>query len=79
MDILVLSVLNGISFGSILFLLGSGLSLILGVMGILNLTHGALYMIAAYLGWSLAIQYKLNFGLAVFREAALPLAWLVYL
>jgi branched-chain amino acid transport system permease protein len=65
MDILVLSVLNGISFGSILFLLGSGLSLILGVMGILNLTHGALYMIAAYLGWSLAIQYKLNFGLAV--------------
>ena len=56
MDILVLSVLNGISFGLILFLLSSGLSLILGVMGILNLAHGALYMIAAYVGWSLAIE-----------------------
>ena len=65
MDMIILGVLNGISFGSILFLLGSGLSLILGVMGILNLTHGALYMIAAYVGWSLAVQCKLNFGLAV--------------
>jgi branched-chain amino acid transport system permease protein len=65
MDVIILGVLNGISFGSILFLLGSGLSLILGVMGILNLTHGALYMIAAYVGWSLAVQSKLNFALAV--------------
>lgn len=65
MDMIILGVLNGISFGSILFLLGSGLSLILGVMGILNLTHGALYMIAAYVGWSLAVQCKLHFGLAV--------------
>lgn len=65
MDVLVLGILNGISFGTILFLLGSGLSLILGVMGILNLTHGALYMIATYVGWSLAIKYKLNFLLAI--------------
>jgi branched-chain amino acid transport system permease protein len=34
-------------------------------MGILNLTHGALYMIAAYVGWTLAVQCKLNFWLAV--------------
>jgi len=41
-DLLLLSGLNGISFGFILFLLASGLSLIMGVMGILNLAHGAL-------------------------------------
>lgn len=65
MRLLLLGFLNGISFGSILFLLGSGLWLILGVMGILNLTHGALYMIGAYVGWSVAVQYELNFWLAV--------------
>lgn len=61
----MLSLLNGISFGTILFLLASGFSLILGVMGILNLAHGALYMIGAYVGWSLAVRYGLNFPLAV--------------
>jgi branched-chain amino acid transport system permease protein len=65
MDVWVISLLNGISFGTVLFLLASGLSLILGVMGILNLTHGALYMIGAYVGWSLAEQYGFNFGMAV--------------
>ena len=54
MDTFVLGMLNGISFGFILFLLASGLSLILGVMGILNLAHGALYMIGAFAGWSVA-------------------------
>ncbi len=65
MDIAVLNLLNGISFGAVLFLLASGLSLILGVMGILNLAHGAIYMIGAYVGWSVAVQYELNYGLAV--------------
>ncbi len=65
MDMVVLNLLNGISFGSVLFLLACGLSLILGVMGILNLAHGALYMIAGYVGWSVAVRYGLNFGLAV--------------
>ncbi len=36
-----------------------------GVMGILNLAHGALYMIGAYVGWTVAVKYGLNFGLAV--------------
>ncbi|MDX2160303.1 MAG: ABC transporter permease [bacterium] len=42
--------LTGVSYGMILFLIASGLSLILGVMGILNLAHGSLYMLGAYLG-----------------------------
>ena len=47
-----LSILNGFAFGSILFLLAVGFSLIMGVMGILNLTHGAMFMIGAYIGVS---------------------------
>lgn len=65
MELVVLNILNGISFGAILFLLCSGLSLIFGVMGILNLSHGALYMIGAYVGWTIAVQEGLNFWLAV--------------
>lgn len=67
MDIvfLVLNLLNGISWGMVLFLLASGISLIWGVMGILNLAHGALYMVGAYVGWSLAMQSGWNFWLAV--------------
>ena len=65
MELIVLNLLNGISFGAILFLLGSGLSLIFGVMGILNLSHGALYMVGAFIGWTIAVHHGLNFWLAV--------------
>lgn len=65
MDLILLNLLNGISFGAILFLLASGLTIMFGVMGILNLAHGALYMIGAYVGWTVAVKYRLNFGLAL--------------
>jgi branched-chain amino acid transport system permease protein len=65
MELIILNVLNGVSFGAILFLLCSGLSLTFGVMGILNLSHGALYMVGAYVGWSIAVHQGLNFWLAV--------------
>lgn len=65
MEFLVLSTLNGLSYGLVLFLLAAGISLIYGVMGILNLAHGALYMVGAYVGWSIAVQYGMNFWLAV--------------
>lgn len=44
----------GLSYGMILFLLASGLSLTLGLMRILNLSHGALYMLGAYTGLTVA-------------------------
>jgi branched-chain amino acid transport system permease protein len=65
MDVFVLSLLNGVSFGIILFLLASGLSIFLGLMGILNLAHGAMYMVGGYIGWSIAVRSGLNFWLAV--------------
>ena len=63
MDIFVLNTLNAISYGAILFVLASGFSLIFGVMGILNLSHGALYMVGAYVGWSVAVKNGLSFWL----------------
>jgi len=44
--------LNGLSFGALLFLLSSGLSLIFGVMKIVNVAHGSYFMIGAYIALS---------------------------
>lgn len=43
-------VLNGLSFGALLFLLASGLTLVFGLMRIINLAHGAFYMLGGYIG-----------------------------
>lgn len=44
--------INGIAFGMLLFLLGSGLSLIFGVLRVVNLAHGSYYLMGAYIGVS---------------------------
>src|SRR3954468_17135774 len=41
-------ILNGVQFGVALFLLAAGLTLIFGIMGVINLAHGSLYMVGAY-------------------------------
>src|SRR3954468_6853370 len=46
--------LNGLQFGLMLFLLAAGLTLVFGIMDMINLAHGSLYMIGAYLMASLA-------------------------
>jgi branched-chain amino acid transport system permease protein len=43
---------NGISYGALLFLVGSGLSLIFGVMRIINLSHGAFFLLGGYVALS---------------------------
>ncbi len=65
-----INILNGISYGMILFIIASGLSLIFGVMGILNLAHGALYVLGAYIGLTL-VQRGTNFFLAVLSAGIL--------
>ena len=42
--------LNGLQYGAFLFLLASGLTLVFGIMGVINLTHGSTYMVGAYAG-----------------------------
>ena len=51
---LLAQVLNGVQYGLLLFLICSGLTLIFGVMGIINLAHGSLFMIGAYLAYVVA-------------------------
>ena len=46
--------LNAVQYGLLLFLVASGLTLIFGIMGVINLAHGSFYMLGAYLAFSLA-------------------------
>ena len=50
----LIQLLNGLQYGLLLFLVASGLTLIFGIMGIINLAHGSFYMVGAYLAWSLS-------------------------
>ncbi|HKA44112.1 MAG TPA: branched-chain amino acid ABC transporter permease [Burkholderiales bacterium] len=52
----LIQVLNGIQYGMLLFLCAAGLTLIFGIMGIINLAHGSFYMLGAYLAWSLTAR-----------------------
>ena len=61
--------INGLSFGMLLFLLAAGLSLIYGLMKILNLTHGSYYMLAGYIGLSV-VRATGSFLLAVVAATA---------
>lgn len=47
-DLVLQQALNGISFGALLFILAAGLTLIFGMMDVVNLAHGAFYMLGAY-------------------------------
>ena len=51
---LLAQLLNGVQYGLLLFLIASGLTLIFGVMGIINLAHGSLFMIGAYVAFLVA-------------------------
>jgi branched-chain amino acid transport system permease protein len=66
----LIQLLNAVQYGLLLFLLSSGLTLIFGIMGVINLAHGSFYMIGAYLAYWLA-QWTGSLWLA------LPLAILI--
>lgn len=70
----LIQLLNGIQYGFLLFLVASGLTLIFGIMGIINLAHGSFYMIGAYLAfWFTGLTDNLFSGILL----ALPVALLV--
>lgn len=50
-DANLVSILNGVAIGFLLFILAVGLSLIFGMMDVLNLAHGALFLVGGYLAW----------------------------
>ncbi len=62
--IFLIQLLNGVQYGLLLFLVASGLTLIFGIMGVINLSHGSFYMVGAYLAWSLS-QHLGSFWIAL--------------
>ncbi|MCO5107567.1 MAG: branched-chain amino acid ABC transporter permease [Burkholderiaceae bacterium] len=54
MEFVVISLLNGISYGLLLFMLASGLTLIFSMMGVLNFAHASFYMIGAYVAYQIS-------------------------
>jgi len=63
---------NGISYGALLFLLASGLSLIFGVMRIVNLAHGSYFMLGGYVG--LSVVWRTGSFLAALVASAVAIA-----
>jgi branched-chain amino acid transport system permease protein len=53
MEFYTISLLNGISYGMLLFMLSSGLTLIFSMMGVLNFAHASFYMVGAYFAYAL--------------------------
>lgn len=60
---MMVQVLNGLAFGVLLLILASGLAMIFGLRGIINFAHGALYMLAAYIG--LTVSTATSFWVAL--------------
>jgi branched-chain amino acid transport system permease protein len=67
----LIQLLNSVQYGLLLFMLAAGLTLIFGIMGVVNLAHGSFYMLGAYLAFSLT-QYTGNLFLALLL--GLPIA-----
>ncbi len=54
MEYFIVALLNGVSYGLLLFMLSSGLTLIFSMMGVLNFAHASFYMLGAYVGYSVS-------------------------
>lgn len=68
MSLLVIQILNGVSYGMLLFLLAAGLTLTFGLLRIVNLTHGSYYMLGGYVGY-VAIKHTSSFLAGVLAGA----------
>ena len=51
----VLQLLNGLTFAALLFVVASGFTLIFGLLRIVNLAHGALYLLGGYIGFTVVV------------------------
>lgn len=79
----IIQVLNSLQYGLLLFLVASGLTLIFGIMGIINLAHGSFYMIGAYLAFSFtsltgSMLWTILLGIPCSVVLGLALEWLLF-
>ena len=72
MEFWVTQTFNGVSYGALLFLLAGGLSLIFGMMRIVNMTHGSYYLLGGYVG--LSVIWRTGSFLLAILAAALAIA-----
>ena len=77
--IFLIQCLNALQYGLLLFLVASGLTLIFGIMGVINLAHGSFYMIGAYMAYALAAPVAASFGGGFFSVLAVGLVLAVVL
>ena len=70
----LIQLLNSVQYGLLLFMLAAGLTLIFGIMGVVNLAHGSFYMLGAYLAWSLS-SLTGSLTLAILGGAALSVVF----
>ena len=56
MEFFTISMLNGLSYGLLLFMLSSGLTLIFSMMGVLNFAHASFYMLGAYFAYAISVK-----------------------
>lgn len=61
MEFLLVSLLNGLSYSLLLFLLSAGLTVVFSLMGVLNFAHASFYMLGAYLGFQISLWFA-QFG-----------------
>ena len=79
----LIQLLNSVQYGLLLFMLAAGLTLIFGIMGVVNLAHGSFYMLGAYLGFAFSSQFG-SLTVAIFGGTALAvlfglaLEWLLF-
>src|SRR6185437_7978437 len=74
----ILQAINGISFAALLFLLASGFTITFGLMRVVNMAHGAYYLVGGYIGLTIT-RYTGSFALGVLGGglAVIPLGYLI--
>ena len=70
----LIQLLNSVQYGLLLFMLAAGLTLIFGIMGVVNLAHGSFYMLGAYLAYSLSGSFG-SLTLAILGGAVMAVAF----
>ena len=77
-SLFAVQLLNGVEYGLLLFLVASGLTIIFGVLGVLNFAHGSFYMLGAYLAYWLAERTgSLLFAAVLGLPAMVLVGWVV--
>lgn len=65
MSTFILQMMNALSYGFLLFIITSGITIIFGILGVLNLAHGSLYLLGSYIGYSIIMNAGLPFWVAL--------------